>query len=169
MNLQKAARGFLELFYLQSLGRNPSQVGEIIQPTIDVTPFYAADRMLTGSNTVFGGAANGTVPLIATGAVAVPGTMLFALGGALTVGAAPGTRWRVTWGYRMQAANNQFCAIGSENLGTLIAAQQVEFGLALPFPLVTNMGSVLEVQAASDAAGADHQLRIKFAMYFPPT
>lgn len=157
MILNKGPRGFLELLGLKAQGANPTDVSQGVIPTMDVTEFYGTDLAFTGQSA----AAVGAFELVAT-EVSGPNRLL-GLGFEFTSGALFGLV-NVSFGIRMPASNSPDLAIGTTTVTTSAAIPVYRDGRLFPNPFVVPAGTQLWARAQSAVAGADHSLRVKFAI-----
>lgn len=158
-DLDKAPVGLLELLNLKSGGRQPDGFNSVVQPGIEVFPFYAMDRLFT-ADTVNAAAA---YPLNGTVNVSFPRAFI-GFGAQVTVGAAAGTRLDIRIGLRCPGPTSPAIILVQTRFTPFIGGFFDAYWQA-PFPVVLPPGAQFVALANSDAAGADHVLTMKSASY----
>lgn len=151
MQLHKSPVGLLDLFRLRTLGKNPSEFGEAVQPVADAQNYYGVDIQVVANNQ----SAPQAYPFAGTDSQTFAGRV-FALSGHVVIGAAAGTRLQMQLGYR---PTPQFQTIWlAEDVVTagLVAGGTYFLTYTFPSPVVFPPGAAFMFSAQSDAAGADH-------------
>lgn len=157
--LYKSPRGLLEALKLRTVGKNPDRFSEMVQPTVDVLDMYTADVLFTAA--------------VATGAAAYPfnSTLdvaftrrFLGVSASITMGAAPGTRLTIRIGVAVPSSSSPavIVAYGAQTAPFLVAGGNFSVFALFPRPLVLTAGCQIVTVAESDAAGADHQLSVRF-------
>lgn len=157
--LVKAPKGLLETFRLRYLGVNPGAFGDTVQPTVDVSDFYASDLLLNSSSAPTVGAlgAGLSEALLLTAPV-----RLRALSVGLTIGAAAATNVWLNIGIQFPASLGfpaVNCALGGVFLAAANATALYEHGVVCP-GWVLPAGVTLYSRAVGTAAGVDHSLAV---------
>lgn len=156
--LDKAPRGLTNVLDLKTLGRQPDEFGLLLAPTFDAYEHYIADKLITVNSTM-----NPVSPSafpISSQTVAGADVMLKALSGVVTIGAAAGTRLDILLGVQIPSSSQSMCVLAFQRFTPYIGGQ---FWLPVLFhrPFLLPAGSVLLLQAFSDAAGADHAFALR--------
>lgn len=156
--LDKAPRGLTAVFDLKALGRQPDQFGLQLVPVSDVYEHYLADKLITVNSTLTP-ASPGAFPIAST-TTAGADVLLKGLAGVVTIGAAAGTRLDILLGIQVPGSSQSMCVVGFQRFTPFVGGQ---FWLPVLFakPFLLPAGSVLNLQAFSDAAGADHAFALR--------
>lgn len=162
--LQKFPRGLLELFRLKTQGDAPNKFADTVQPVISGLPFYASDLLGSFQSSPSVGGINTTNGLTADASPLTDPQILYALGGVLTMGAAPGTffEWWVQVNFPSLAAPASVIANGHVELSATSANDLMPFGFMLPQPLVVPPGTNYRVGVHGDGTGTDHSLTARY-------
>lgn len=156
--LDKAPRGLTSVFDLKTLGRQPDEFGLLLAPVADTYEHYVADKLITVNSTLTP-ASPGAFPIAST-TVAGADVILKSLAAVVTTGAAAGTRLDVLLGLQIPSSSQSMCVVGFQRFTPFVGGQSwLVVNFAKPFLLPA--GSVINLQAFSDAAGADHAFALR--------
>jgi len=153
--LHKAPLGLLELFRLRTLGANPNQFSDTVQPVTDVTDFYGADLF----SAVAENGAAGAIGVGLVSAVSLNSRRYLGFSGTLTVGAAAGTYLNLALGFTIQGV---VVGLVSAQI-TPIAAGVYRVAVPNMRGLVLPPGHALTFNVNGNAAGVDHTPQIRYA------
>lgn len=162
--LQKAPRGLLELLRLRTQGEQPTRFSDTLQPSIEAGAFYAADLLFSTQGGTEVGAINSNNGLTAQASPQQDPQWLVALGGALTLGAVPGTffEWWIQINLPASGAPGAILASGRIGLFANSTNDVMPFGIMLPQRLVVPAGAFYRVGVHGDGTGTDHSLNARY-------
>lgn len=155
MKLDKYPPGLLEALNLKQNGIMPWMFGDSISGVIEAFDFYASDRLASSQSpnatvTAFNATLTDTI---------VTSQLVRSMGFTIVEGAAAGTFLHFALGFQIPQGNAT-CYIASGSFGAIAAGASRWFGVPLPRPVFVPAGSVIIGSFTSDAAGADHSLRL---------
>lgn len=161
--LHRSPLGLLPLFGLQTLGRSPTQFGDLVAPVVDVGDMYGADRLTNAIVTGAAGASPRTLSLTSPFGSAIK---LHAFSAEIVLGAGP-------------AANANFTAIAQildpvGNTSSIFSGAYLVGGIAyaagtslvvggqLPYPRVIPPGWTLRIVWQFTDPAVTHLPQIRF-------
>jgi hypothetical protein len=152
--LHKFPLGLLEVFRLRTSGGQPTEFGQGVQATTDVTDFYASDLLAVQNSS------SGATTLPLTLVVTMPNPRrILGVSGVVVLGAAAGTVLRLRLGVRTNASQ-AIHYIGSATYTPTALVSHPVLGSALP-PYTLPAGSQLVLEVDSNAGGADHVIALR--------
>jgi len=153
--LSQVPAGLLQLFRLTHGGIAPQDFRDDVQPTVDVSEFYAANLLTQTENTPTPGALANLTETKAMSTV----LRVHAISAQLTIGAAAATDLQISCGWSA-ASPGVPVAVAQLFLANTIAGQIIEVGAAIPPKVFVGSTWRFFARASGTAAGADHSLKI---------